>query len=391
MRAIRSAAVALGATLIMTIALAHSAIAASKTTHLLAMAACPTWKVIDGDDKTTKLMADSCKVDVDTIVAALRKSLAVSDANITTRLNAEADGPGVTKALTELAGRAKPEDRVVIYLNFHGGNFDAKYGSDAVYDEILAVYTAEEPKDFAEATANGDWLTMKRLRDFIDDIKAEEVVVIFEVCEVGGGFKDFRYDMSRRYRNGWKGREAIIFSSRGDQAAVYNEAGTTALFTEMLSRDLTKTKNGNMRDIIQLSAMATHRSRRATCMKDENLDTLFADRATYLDACTQMPMTFDPYGLLDDIQFGGATTTSRWHEIKDHKPAARTADESKDGAKSEATGKDASKPAAKADQPAAKPEPAAKGKSPVEDPFAWTKGIMGQQSQSYGQPVGYPN
>ncbi len=59
MRAIRSATVALGAALLMmTIGLAHSAIAASKTTHLLAMAACPTWKVIDGDDKTTKLMAE---------------------------------------------------------------------------------------------------------------------------------------------------------------------------------------------------------------------------------------------------------------------------------------------------------------------------------------------
>lgn len=387
MRVIRSAALALGAALIMTIGLAHAAIAASKTTHVLAMAACPTWKVVEGDDKTTKLMADSCKVDVDTIVAALRKSLALSDANITTRLNAEADGPGVTKALTELAGRAKPEDRVVIYLNFHGGNFDAQYGSEAVYDEILAVYTAEEPKDFAAATANGDWLTMKQLRDFVDEIKAEEIVLIFEVCEVGGGFKDFRYDMSRRYKNGWKGREAIIFSSRGDQAAVYNEAGTTALFTEILSRDLAKAKGGNMRDIVQQSAMSTHRSRRTTCMKDENLDTLFANRATYLDACTQMPMTFDPYGLLDDIQVGGATTTSRWHQIKDHVPAPSTADARKDAEKPADAGKAAQKAAA----PTAPAEPAAKSVPPPEDdPFAWTKGIMGQQSQGYGQPVGYP-
>lgn len=379
MRVIRSAAVALGATLLMMVGLASSALAAAKTTHLLAMAACPTWKVIEGDDKTTKLMADSCKVDVDTIVGGLRKSLAVAEANVTTRLNAEADGPGVVKAMTELAGRAQRDDRVVIYLNFHGGNFDALYDNDAVNDEILATYTAEEPKDFAEATAKGQWLTMKQLRDLVDLIGAEEIVLIFEVCEVGGGFKDFRYDIGRRYEKGWKGREAVIFSSRGDQAAVYNEAGTTALFTETLSRDLTRAKAGNIRDIVQTSALATHRSRRATCMKDDNLENLFDNRGTYLDACTQMPFTFDPYGLLDDIQIGGATAASRWEQIKDRKPASKD-----DAAKPAVVGSDAKKTPSPAEQPTKANKPS------DEDPFAWTRGIMGQQSQGYGQPVGYP-
>lgn len=359
----------------------HAAAPSAKTTtHLLAMAACPSWKAIPDDPKTTKLMADSCEKDIDTIVPAISKSLNVAKSNVTTKLNADADYKGVSEALTSLANRAKPEDRVVIYLNFHGGDVDAKYQGYGIKDEVLALYTESEPKDFAAATADGSWMTMKNLRDLVDQIQAKELIVIFEVCESSGGFQDFRYDLARRYAKSWKGREAIIFSSRGDQAATYNEAGTIALFTELFSKHLTNASSGNIRDIFERSAIETHRSRRTMCMKQDNLDTMYDDRAAYMDGCTQMPLAFDPYGLLDDIQHGGTTLASRWQEIEDqNRKPVLNAERDKKAAKS----------ASKAAAPASKPSPAPAKSAPAKaepDPFAWTKPFMGQQSQMYPNP-----
>jgi hypothetical protein len=316
-------------------------------THLLAMAACPDWKVIPDDPKTTKLMAESCQKDIDTVVPALSKSLNIDPVNVTSRLNAEADHRGVTSAIIELARRAKPDDRVVIYLNFHGGDLGGvDYHGYDIQDEVLALYSSSEPDDFGRATADGTWMTMKHLRNLINEVRAKEVIVIFEVCESSAGLHDFRYDYASRYKDKWAGRQAVIFSSRGDQAATFNEEGTVALFTDIFSDHLTKATSGNIRDTFEKASLETHRSRRATCMKQDNLDTLYDDRATYLDGCTQLPMVYDPYGLLDDIQMGGVTVASRWNEVEaqDRKPAVK--------------------------------------KKKDEDPFAWTKPFMNQQTQS---------
>jgi hypothetical protein len=336
-----------------------ASIAQAKTSHLLTMAACPPWKVIDDDVEKTKVMAQSCQKDIETITPALRKAFAVSDDKVMTRLDEEADYAGVADALTLLAHRAKPEDRVVIYMNFHGGNLDASYDGYSGTDEIIATYTEKMPADMSAASGDGTWLTMRALRNMIDNIKAEEIIVIFEVCEVASGKKDFRYDFVRRYGKGWKGREAIIFSSAGDQSAVYNEDGTVALFTETLSRNLLKAAGGRLRDIVDASAIETHRSRRASCMKDENLEDMYDDRSTYLDGCTQMPRVYDPYGLLDDIQADGTTLASRWNALKDRKVVASKPDPKKKSA-------------------------ADKSKDAGEDPFAWTHAYTSPQALSCG-------
>lgn len=323
MSAIRSAALALCAASLVALVSAPQALAAPKTTHLLAMGGCPPWKVIEGDAEATRQMKESCQNDVDAIVAGFKKALALDDANIMTRVDEEATAQGVRKAFRELDTRETSGDRVIIYMNFHGGNVDANYNGYDIEDEVLAMYTAEEPKDYRQATVNGDWMTMKAVRDLTNEIEAEEIVLIFEVCEVAAGYKNFRYNFSRRQQRDWKGREAIIFTSRGDQAATFNEEGTLALFTELFSKGLHNATSGNLRDIFEQAAIDTHRSRRATCMKDENLETLFDNRWVYLDACTQLPSVFDPYGLLDDILVGGTTVASRWHELKDRKPPER--------------------------------------------------------------------
>lgn len=323
MSAFRSSAAVLGAVCLAAFASASGAISAPKKTHLLAMGGCPPWKVIEGDPVATRQMKESCRNDVDAIVSALKKSLAINDADIITRVDEEATASGVRKAFQELDRRDGPNDRVIIYMNFHGGNVDANYNGYDVEDEILAMYTEKEPEDFKHAVVNGDWLTMKAVRDLTNEITSEEIILIFEVCEVAAGYKNFRYNFSRRHERNWKGREAVIFTSKGDQAATFNEEGTMALFTDLFSNSLANATSGNLRDVFEQAAIDTHRSRRATCMKDENLETLYDNRFVYLDACTQLPSVFDPYGLLDDVHIGGATVASRFHEIKDRKPPVK--------------------------------------------------------------------
>lgn len=315
-----------------------------KKTHLLAMGACPEWKVIEGDPVATKNMKDSCQKDVDAIVAGLKSALNIDDENIMTRVDEEATAKGVRDAFIELDRRETKHDRVIVYMNFHGGNVDVHYNGYDIEDEVLAMYTDEEPASFIEATLKGDWMPMKAVRDLLNEIEAEEIVVIFEVCEVSSGLKNFRYNFARRQERDWKGREAIVFTSRGDQAATFNEDGTLALFTEIFSERLSNAESGNLRDHFEVAAVETTRSRRETCFKEENLD-LFHNRFVYLAACTQHPSVYDPFGLMDDIHVGGHTVASRWHEVKDLKAP---------------------------EQPATKDD----------DPFSWAKDILGQQGAS---------
>ncbi len=95
-------------------------------------------------------------------------------------------------------------------------------------------------------------------------------------------------------------------------------------------------------------------------MKDENLADFFDDRSMYLDGCTQMPRVYDPYGLLDDIQAGGTTLSSRWNEIKDRNVVVSKPDPKKK---------------ASADK---------SNSATDEDPFAWTRAYANPQAMSCG-------
>jgi len=367
------------------LALTQATIAQSapKTSHLLALAACPPWKAIKGDPKKTKEMADSCQHDVDTIIPALRKSFAIDASNVTTRLNKDADFSGVSQAIKALAARAKPEDRVVIYLNFHGGKVNTVYRGDPVKDEVIATYTTDEPSDFVKAVANNEWMSVKELRNLVDLVQAHEIIVIIEACESTAGLHDFRFNMAGRYAKNWNGREAVIFSSRANQAAAYNESGSTALFTETFAKRLTAATHGNIRDIFHTSALETHRTLRATCLKDETAADLKKKRTMYADACTQMPEAYDPYGLLDDIQaINGKTVVSAWQKIQDDKSAV--AKKKTDAASSQST--------ASAKSSSTTVTSKEKGTGTSEDPFAWAKPLFSPPTYApsgFGVPYGY--
>jgi Xaa-Pro dipeptidase len=84
---------------------------------------------------------------------------------------------------------------VVIYMNTHGGEFDAVYRGYPTKDEVFAFYSENEPANFQQATINGPWMTARAFRDLVDTIKAEEIVLIVESCHSAASYEDFEDEM----------------------------------------------------------------------------------------------------------------------------------------------------------------------------------------------------
>jgi hypothetical protein len=276
--------------------------AAGKTTHLFAIGVCPPWKKAAGDKELTAKWAESCRNDVNIITDALRKSMTIGDAHTTKLIDADATYEAVISGLQKLATDAKPEDRVVIYMNTHGGEFDAVYRGYVTNDEVFAFYSEDEPANFQQATINGPWMTSRAFRDLVDTIKAEEIVLIVESCHSAASYGDFRYDLGGRYRNGWKGREAIVYSAGSDQIANFVEGNDKALFTTTFANVLANQEHKTLGDAFQAARVDTHRDIRKRCLSGPYANQMQLNHNDYLTYCTQQPAAFDPYGLLDDIE-----------------------------------------------------------------------------------------
>lgn len=275
---------------------------ATKTTHLLAVGVCPPWKKAHGNPELTAKWAESCRNDVNNLTDAFRKTLPIKSQNVTTLIDKKATYDAVTSNFKRLAEKAQPDDRVIIYLNTHGGHIQATYKGYPVKDEVFAFYSEKEPRNFQEATVDGPWITARALRDMIDAIKAREIVVVIESCHSGSSYDDFRYDLGGRYGDGWKGREAIIFSAGGDQIANFVKSNDKALFTTTFAKVLAGQKHETLGDAFQAARIETHRDIRKRCLNGPYANKMQLNHASYLKYCTQQPSAFDPYGLLDDIK-----------------------------------------------------------------------------------------
>jgi hypothetical protein len=283
---------------------------AAKTTHLFAIGVCPPWKTAPGDPDLTAKWAASCKNDVQLIMDGLRKNIPASNDNVTTLIDDKATYDAVITGLARLAKKAQPADRVIIYINTHGGEIDSLYKGYPVRDEVFAFYSEKEPENFQQAVEKGPWISGRALRDLIDDIVAEELVVIVESCHSAASYDDFRYDLAGRYREGWKGREAIIYSAGGDQIANFAESNDVALFTKTFADILSSQKEATLGDAFQEARVETQRNIRERCMTGPYASQMQLSRSAYLTFCTQQPTTFDPYGLLDDIKLDKRTESA---------------------------------------------------------------------------------
>lgn len=272
-----------------------------KETHFVAIGVCPPWKKADNNPDLSAKWAASCRNDVNLMTEALKKTLPLEDGDITKLIDEQASYQAVISALTELQKKADKNDRVIIYLNTHGGELNTSYKGNDVMDEVFALYTETEPADFYQASINGPWMSARTLRDMVDDIKAEEIVLIFESCHAGASYDDFRYNIAGRYKEGWKGREAIIYSARGDQVANFDEGNDRALFTKTFADILTSQEQKTLGDAFEKASIETHRNIRKRCLQGAKTKQADISHNEYLTYCTQEPMSFDPYGLLDDI------------------------------------------------------------------------------------------
>lgn len=272
-----------------------------KETHYLAIGVCPPWKKADNNPDLSAKWAASCRNDVNLITEGLRKTLPLDESNITKLIDEQADYQAVVSAFNQLIAKAEKGDRVIIYVNTHGGELETSYKGNDVMDEVFALYSETEPADFKQASISGPWMSARTLRDLVDDIKAEEIVLIFEACHAGASYDDFRYNIGGRYKDGWNGREAIIYSARGDQVANFDESNDRALFTRTFADVLKSQEEKTLGDAFEQARIDTHRDIRKRCLQGAKTKQAEFTHNDYLTYCTQEPMTFDPYGLLDDI------------------------------------------------------------------------------------------
>lgn len=275
-------------------------------TWLFAAAACPPWKAIPDDPDLTAKMAGACANDVALFVDGFKGKFNVADDHIITLIDENATGPDVAAAIAELAAKAQPEDRVILYVNTHGGKVEAMYKGYEVEDEIFAWYTEEKPTDFAQATEDGRWMTSRAFRDSVNAIMSNEIVTVIEACHADASLNDFInnvHDGIGGRGPDWPGREAVIFSAHEEQIANFTVDGTAAIFTKIWSEQLQSSTNTSFFDSFEAARLSTHRAVRANCADGENHEDLVKDWINYRDLCTQMPTAWDPFGLLDDITF----------------------------------------------------------------------------------------
>lgn len=275
-------------------------------TWFFAAAACPPWKTVPGDKKATATMAAACAEDVRMIGTALAERFEIPPEQQITLVDADATTQSVTDGLHKLARQVGEKDRVVLYFNTHGGVIDARYRGYNVKDEALVWYTETEPADFSQAVSSGQWMTARTLRDILNQIRALEIVVIIEACNSGFAQVDFAGNISQSRGDGgrgldWPGREAIIFSASGDQAANFVPDHSAAQFTSHLAQSLTDSSFPTLFDAYEHARLETHRAVRANCSDGHAHSDLLKDWVGYRLICTQMPIEWDPFGLLEEI------------------------------------------------------------------------------------------
>lgn len=278
--------------------------AARAETWIFAAAACPPWKATHDDNELNAKLQGACEIDVNLIVKGLRDSMTVADDHVITLLNEQATGDGVAKALTQLAKDAKPDDRVILYINTHGGKIEALYKGYEVQDEIFAWYTTERPDDAEKATADGDWMTARGFRDYVNKIMSHEIVTIIEACHADAALNDYINNVHQGIGgrgNDWNGREAVIFSAFQEQIANFTPDNTAAIFTQVFSENLSTGQNPSLFEAFEQARVDTHHQVRQSCAKDHTLQELVEGWQDYRTLCTQMPNAWDPFGLLDDI------------------------------------------------------------------------------------------
>lgn len=274
---------------LLTFLFSFSSFSAEPTTYFLGVGVCPPWK--------GKEMANDCKNAVNKVKEAFVKKGNISKSNVKLVLDKNATYQGVVDAMLLLGKKVKDEDRVVIFMNVHGGpeatDNNSKYKGRE--HELFVFWTEEYPFTIESAVEGKQWMTSQDLRKLFDQIKGEKIIII-DACHAAYSQDDFaRKDAVVRNP---LAKEALIFSVKPNQSAMSLHDKHIALFSDEISNAIIAAKN--LDEAFLVAKKQTSKKALEICAAIQNDKTISAD--VKKEACSmknpQSPTKDDPYQLL---------------------------------------------------------------------------------------------
>lgn len=272
------------------------------------------------------MISPACSNNVKAVVTAAQQYLGVREADTVRLLNEEATYEGLDRVFSQLADSVNQDNRVIVYLNLHGGAIhdladmrrDARdKGGFVPFHEpgLLVLWTVEEPFTVLSALAQKQWIKGPDLARMIDRIPSRELIIILDSCGAAIEFDAFADTGAGNAPANQ--RRAIIASAKSWQLANFDRSGDMALFTKIFASTLAP-DHTSMRKVFDIAAARTHSEARSLCPGSpmlKSIERLFhAGPKKAQDICAQMPVSHDPDSLLPDIQLNQYSIMERRSE-----------------------------------------------------------------------------
>ncbi len=270
--------------------------ASEDDTFVFAVSACPPWKTKLLEDHA-KNIAYACQNNVEVFTTAIKEALDVPPENIFIHVDEQATYSRVEKGLKELADKVPENARVIMLFSFHGNLTDITDTEESGQkDEVLVLWTEEKPFTILSAITLKQWITARDLRQMIDAVRAEEIIIAVDACHSGQAVPDILKKHGRD--SDWQGREAVMASSRGDQFSYFTVDGSYGVFT------LSLTDSIRMGSLTAQQAFDNSVNRTITYIESyqEKCSKMLWEVMGKKARCEQTPISYDPTNLLSSIK-----------------------------------------------------------------------------------------
>ena len=268
-----------------------------ENTYVFAVSACPPWKT-KMLEKYAKDVAYACRNDVELFTSSVKEALDIPPENIFTLIDEQATYEGLQNGLSEFADIVPKGSRVLMLFNFHGDLTDINRDDKPVKDEVLVLWTKDKPFTMLTALSLKKWISASTLRSMIDKVRADEIVITVDACHSGAAVPDMLKNHGRD--KDWKGREALMMSSKSDQYSYFTPDGSNGLFTLNLS-DAIVSGSSTLQEAFDKAATQTI-SHMNSAPIQEKCSEMFWKVLHKREKCEQTPITYDPTGLLQSIK-----------------------------------------------------------------------------------------
>lgn len=271
----------------------------AENTYIFAASACPPWKT--GQlEKHARHIGNACRNDVDLFTSNAKEVLNVKPENIMTIVDKQATFEGLSNGIKKFEDKVTEDSRVIMYFNFHGILSDIDEQDKPVTEEVLILWTEDKPFTVVSAIELKQWVTAVELREMIDRIKADEIIVIIDACHSGGAVHDI-LKVHGRDKN-WNGREAVMVSSKSDQYSFLQIDGSHGLFTYYLSEAIGSGPS-NFNEVFE-TASTNVTEYLANGSNQQKCQDIIWQALQKKITCSQNPEVNDPSGLLRSIMIG---------------------------------------------------------------------------------------